>query len=170
MTPFESNGWSKVSQNSRFWNLLITEENLRLPKILVVGLLALPFSLGGAQQSAGPVQIETLTQTTESWDGTPYKAYPTGQPQISVLKVTLAPHTTMKWHTHPVPNAGYVLSGEVTVETKDGVKKHFVAGQAIPESVDIVHRGVSGDSPVVLIVFYAGTPGVTLSKAAGDTQ
>lgn len=143
---------------------------MRLPRILIVGVLVSSFSFVGAQQSPGSVQIETLTRTTKSWDGTPYEAYPTGQPQISVLKVTLGPHTTMKWHTHPVPNAGYVLSGEVTVETKDGVKKHFVAGQAIPESVDIVHRGVSGDSPTELIVFYAGTPGVTLSQPAGDTQ
>jgi len=109
-------------------------------------------------------------QSTKSWDGTPYKAYPTSQPQLSVLKVTLAPHTTMKWHTHPVPNAAYVLSGEVTVEKKDGTKEHFVAGQAVPETVDIVHRGVSGDEPAVLIVFYAGTPGAPLSQPVGDGQ
>jgi quercetin dioxygenase-like cupin family protein len=137
-----------------------------LRKIFVVGLFVSSFPALWAQQSPGPVQFETLTQTTESWDGTPYKAYPTGQPQLSVLKVTLAPHTTMKWHTHPVPNAGYVLSGEITAETKDGTKKHFTAGQVIPETVDIVHRGVTGDQPVVLIVFYAGTPGVPLSQGA----
>lgn len=139
---------------------------MRLAKILFVGLLASSLSTGVAQQSSSPVQFETLTQTTKSWDGTPYKAYPTGQPQISVLKVTIAPHTEMKWHTHPVPNAGYVLSGEITGETNDGVKKHFTAGEVIPETVDIVHRGVTGDQPVVLIVFYAGTPGVPLSQPA----
>jgi quercetin dioxygenase-like cupin family protein len=147
--------------------LMVTEERLMLRKIFVVGLLSSSLS-AMAQRSSGPVQMETLTQTTSSWDGTPYKAYPTGQPQLSVLKVTLAPHTTMRWHTHPVPNAAYVLSGEVTVESKDGAKKHFVAGQAVPETVDIVHRGVSGDDPAVLIVFYAGTPGVPLSQPAGD--
>ena len=141
-----------------------------LRKIFVVGLLAFSFPALPAQQSSGPVQIEPLIQSTKSWDGTPYKAYPTGQPQLSVLKVTLAPHTTMKWHTHPVPNAAYVLSGEVTVEKQDGTKVHFVTGQAVPETVDIVHRGVSGDQPTVLIVFYAGTPGVTLSQPAGDAK
>jgi quercetin dioxygenase-like cupin family protein len=153
-----------------FPNLMVTEENLKLVRLLIIGLLACSLSTVTAQQSSGPVQIETLTQTTKSWDGTPYKAYPAGQPQISVLKVTLAPHTAMKWHTHPVPNAGYVLSGEITAETKDGAKKHFVAGDVIPETVDIVHRGVSEDQPVVLIVFYAGTPGVPLSQPAGDGQ
>jgi quercetin dioxygenase-like cupin family protein len=141
-----------------------------LRKIFVVALLASSLSVLQAQQSPGPVQFEPLMQSTSSWDGTPYKAYPTGQPQLSVVKVTLAPHTTMKWHTHAVPNAGYVLSGEVTVESKDGAKKHFTAGQVIPETVDIVHRGVSGDQPTVLIVFYAGTPGVPLSQPAGDAK
>jgi quercetin dioxygenase-like cupin family protein len=139
-------------------------------KIFVVVLLGSSLSVLRAQQSSGPVQFEPLMQSTSSWDGTPYKAYPTGQPQLSVVKVTLAPHTTMKWHTHAVPNAGYVLSGEVTVESKDGAKKHFTAGQVIPETVDIVHRGVSGDQPTVLIVFYAGTPGVPLSQPAGDAK
>jgi quercetin dioxygenase-like cupin family protein len=136
--------------------------------LLFSGFLALPFSFTAAQEPSSPVRIETLVQSTKSWDGTAYKTYPAGQPQLSVLKVTLAPHTTMKWHTHPVPNVGYVLSGEVTVETKDGAKKHFTAGQAIPETVDIVHRGVSGDETTVLIVFYAGTPGGALSQPAGD--
>jgi len=140
------------------------EEKLRLVKILMVGLLAAAFSTVMGQQPG--VQFETLTQTTKAWDGTPYKAYPTGQPEITVLKVTLAPHTTMKWHEHPMPNAAYVLSGEITAETKDGAKKHFTTGQVIPETVDIVHRGVTADEPVVLIVFYAGTPGMPLSKAA----
>ena len=151
-------------------NLLYGGNPLKLSRIFIVGLLALPFSYAAAQNSTNPVEMETLAQSTASWDGTPYKTYPTGQPQISVLKVTLAPHTTMKWHKHPVPNAGYVLSGEVTVETKDGAKKHFTAGQVIPETVDIVHRGVSGDEPAVLIVFYAGTPGAALSQPAGDMQ
>jgi len=141
-----------------------------LRKILVVGLLASSLSVLRPQQSSAPIQFETLSQTSKSWDGTTYKAYPTGQPQLSVLKVTLAPHTTMKWHTHPVPNAAYVLSGEITAETKDGTKKHFVAGEVIPEMVDTVHRGVTADQPVVLIVFYAGTPGVPLSQPAGDAK
>ena len=67
-----------------------------------------------------------------------------------------------------MPNAGYVLSGELTLEKADGVTKHFVAGQAITETVDCIHRGVTGEAPVVLIVFYAGAPGLPLSQPASD--
>jgi len=116
-----------------------------------------------AEDASSRIKTETLLQSTTSWDGTPYKAYPAGQPKITVLKITIAANTVMKWHSHPFPNAGYVLSGELTIEKKDGTKKHFVAGQAIAETVDSVHRGMTGAEPVVLIVFYSGVPDLPLS-------
>jgi quercetin dioxygenase-like cupin family protein len=115
-----------------------------------------------AEDVSSRIKTETLLQSTESWDGTPYKAYPAGQPKITVLKITIAANTTMKWHSHPMPNAGYVLSGELTVEKKDGTTQHFVEGQAIAESVNSIHRGITGPQPVVLIVFYSGTPDLPL--------
>ena len=117
-----------------------------------------------SQQSASGVKIETLLKTDKSWDGTPYKAYPSGPPQLSVLKIELPAHAVLPWHTHPMPNAGYVVSGEITVEKKDGEKQTVRAGQVLPETVGSVHRGVVGDSPVTLIVFYAGTEGMPLSQ------
>jgi quercetin dioxygenase-like cupin family protein len=117
----------------------------------------------GAEDASSRIKTETLLQSTASWDGTPYKAYPAGQPKITVLKITIAANTTMKWHSHPFPNAGYVLSGALTIEKKDGTKQHFVAGQAIAETVDSIHRGITGAKPVVLIVFYSGTPDLPLS-------
>ena len=40
-----------------------------------------------------------------------HEAYPSGQSQITVLQFTIAPHTVMTWHSHPMPSAGYVLAG-----------------------------------------------------------
>lgn len=111
------------------------------------------------------IKRETLTMSTSSWDGVPYKSYPAGRPQMAVLKITLAPHTTMNWHTHPIPSAAYVLSGDLTVEKKDGTRKHFVAGQAFTETVNSIHRGITDDKGVVLIVFYAGKAGLPLSQS-----
>jgi quercetin dioxygenase-like cupin family protein len=117
-----------------------------------------------AQQPSAGIQVETLLKTSKSWDGTPYKGYPSGQPQLSVLKIVVPAHTMLPWHTHPMPNAGYVVSGELTVEKQDGEKQTVKAGQVLPETVGSVHRGVTGDSPVTLIVFYAGTEGMPLSQ------
>jgi quercetin dioxygenase-like cupin family protein len=111
------------------------------------------------------IQSETLLRTSSSWDGEPYESYPSGQPELSILKITLAPHTELEWHSHPTPNAACIVSGELTVERKkDGKKQHFAAGQAVSETVDTFHRGVAGNESVVLIVFYAGSPGVPLTQ------
>src|ERR1700759_1862717 len=83
-------------------------------------------SSGVDQAAAGTpleIQTEVLIQSTSSWDGTLYISHPAGRPQITALKITIAPHTTMKWHAHPLPNAGYILSGELTIEREDGTKE-----------------------------------------------
>ena len=127
-------------------------------------VLALYVCCGAAVAQKHDVKKETLLETTKSWDGSAYRQYPAGQPQLSVLRITIPAHTTMQWHQHPVPNAAYIVSGELTVEKKDGAKLHLKAGQVLPELVNEVHRGVAGDSDVVLIVFYAGAVGVPLSR------
>lgn len=136
-------------------------------KLVVVATLltaSVP-SFAGTENSPSTIKIEPIIQSSSSWDGTPYAAYPRGKPQITILKFTIAPHTTMKWHSHPIPNAAYILSGELTIEKKDGTKKHFVAGQGLTETVDSIHRGITGAEPAVLIVFYPGTPGLPVSDS-----
>jgi quercetin dioxygenase-like cupin family protein len=112
-------------------------------------------------------QREILLQTTRSWNGKSYTHYPKGQPQLTTLKVTIAPHTALPWHTHPFPNSVYVLSGTLTLHDRDSGKTLVVhQGQAVGESVDDVHRGESGEEPTVLLITYAGTPGVPTSIPA----
>jgi len=113
---------------------------------------------------------EILLQTTQSWNGKPYTHYPTGQPQLTTIKLTIAPHAALPWHTHPFPNVVYVLSGTLTLHDKASGKTQVIRqGQAVGESVDDVHRGESGDGPTVLLITYAGTPGVPTSvPAAGE--
>ena len=109
---------------------------------------------------------EVLLKSTSSWDGTPYIRYPDGAPELTTLKITIPPRTELAWHSHPMPNVAYVLSGELTVEQREGGQsKTIKAGDVLPEMVDINHRGRTGDNPVVLIVFYAGTKGMPLSVA-----
>ncbi len=116
---------------------------------------------------ASGVKVDVLMQSTTSWDSVPYPAYPTGQTELTVLRITIAPHTTLPWHTHPMPNAAYVLSGELTVEKADsGLKRQLVAGDVLPETVNSTHRGYTGEQPVVLLVFYAGAQRVPLSRPA----
>ena len=89
-----------------------TQHTMTLNKTLaLLTLCTLPWLASTAHAAdAEGVQVETILQSTTSWDGTAYPAYPTGQTELTVLKITIAPHTTLPWHTHPMPNAAYVLS------------------------------------------------------------
>jgi quercetin dioxygenase-like cupin family protein len=133
-------------------------------------------SLSNAYAQAGaakvePAQREVLLQADQSWNGQPYTQYPKGRPELTMLKVTLAPHTVLPWHTHPFPNAGYVLSGTLTLHDKASGKTRVVhQGEAFAESVDDVHRGEAGDEPAVLLITYAGLPGVPTSIPAKGEQ
>lgn len=110
------------------------------------------------------IKVETLLNADSSWDGVPYLAYPQGRPQITVVRLTIPPHTVLPWHTHPMPNAAYVVSGSIVVEKQaDGSRRELRTGQVLAEMVDTPHRGVTGDEPVVLMVFYAGVPDMPLS-------
>ncbi|CAB3775143.1 cupin domain-containing protein [Paraburkholderia humisilvae] len=127
-------------------------------------LVGLSLTIPALAEQPASVNVQTLLKTDASWDGARYKSYPSGRPQISVLRIEIPPHTSLPWHTHPMPNAAYVLGGELTVEKPDGGKQRITVGQVLPETVGTVHRGVTGDNPVTLIVFYAGSDGLPLSE------
>jgi quercetin dioxygenase-like cupin family protein len=156
---------------------MLTSEMLlkyRIPAVagtlFLAGCLTAVSSIVVAQEAPVTVataQRETLLQTTQSWNGKRYTHYPTGQPQLTTLKVTIAPHTSLPWHSHPFPNAVYVLSGALTLHDRASGKTVVVhQGQSVGESVDDVHRGEAGDDPAVLLITYAGTPGVPTSVPA----
>ncbi len=116
---------------------------------------------------ATSVISETLLKTESSWDGVNYAPYAPDQPELTVIRLTIAPHTTLPWHTHPMPNAAYVVSGELVVQrAADGKERKLTAGDVLAEMVDTVHRGRTGETPVELIVFYAGASGMPLSTPA----
>jgi quercetin dioxygenase-like cupin family protein len=134
--------------------------------VLVILTLMLTLQADTAQNGQSSVRSEVLLRSSSSWDGEPYKSYPSRTPELSILKITLPPHSKLEWHSHPIPSAAYIVAGELTLERKtDGKKQLFTAGQAVSETVDTLHRGVVGNQPVVLIVFYAGGLGVPLTEA-----
>jgi quercetin dioxygenase-like cupin family protein len=142
---------------------------------LVIGVIAgISFIPALAQNQSNHTESghrEIVLATTRSWNGTAYTHYPTGQPQLTTIKLTLAPHTALPWHTHPFPNSVYVLSGTLTLRDQgDGKTLVVHQGQAVGESVDVVHRGESGDETTVLLITYAGTPGVPTSIPAKGEQ
>lgn len=132
-------------------------------KVILLLLALLPF-ITFADGDHGDVKVEILVQSDKSWNGEPLPAYPTEQPQVSVLKVTIPPHSKLKWHSHPSINAGYLISGEVTVSTKDGMERVVKAGEGLIELVDTLHYGRNdGHVPAEIVVVYAGVKGAPLA-------
>jgi quercetin dioxygenase-like cupin family protein len=138
--------------------------NSRL-KLLSIPLILIPALVPSLVSAREPqVEVQQLLQTTQAWDGATYQGYPKGQPQVTVLRIKIPPHTALHWHLHPVISAGYILSGQLTVE-KQGTAEHITvrAGQALCETVGTIHRGFTTDQPAELIVFYAGQAAVPIT-------
>ncbi|WP_040508439.1 cupin domain-containing protein [Gluconobacter morbifer] len=133
--------------------------------LLLAGLsLSVTVSAYAASPQTQSGHADHLLADDHSWNGVAYTHYPTTQPMLSMIRLTIPAHSALPWHVHPFPNAGYVLQGSLTIEDRQsGKKRTFHQGEAFAESVEDVHRGVSGDGPTVLLLTYAGTPGKPLS-------
>lgn len=125
-----------------------------------------------ADQVSRRVEVDQLAKTTLDWTGTALPAYPEGQPEVTLLKITIPPRARLPWHTHPVINCGYLLEGELVITTEDGEVLHLQAGDPIVEVVDRLHYGRNpGNAPAVILVFYAGIenkPVTVLEKPEGE--
>lgn len=114
--------------------------------------------------SQSSVTSDELLSSGHAWNGEPLTQFPEGKPVFTVMKMVIKPHSALPWHTHPVPNTAYILSGSLTIEDKSsGRKQTFQAGEAFNESVDLAHRGYTTDEQAELIIFYAGVEGAELS-------
>jgi len=131
--------------------------------ICAVWLVIILSSAVYADDPAG-IRVETLAKTSSSWDGTQLPAYPTDRPQITILRITIPAGTNLPLHTHPVINAGVLLSGELTVVTEKEETLVLKAGDPIVEVVDKWHYGKNtGAGPAEIVVFYAGSPETPIS-------
>lgn len=131
-----------------------------------VGLILLLSSHVWAADANG-VTVDTLAKTSSSWDGSDLPKYAKGEPEITILKITIPPKVQLALHKHPVINAGVLLKGQLTVVSEDKETLHLKAGDAIVELVNKWHYGKNdGDEPAEIIVFYAGTRGgpITVKK------
>ncbi|PMO37894.1 cupin [Vibrio sp. 10N.222.52.B12] len=123
----------------------------------VIALSLVFSSVWADTQLPDSVEADVVLKTTTSWDGTTLPQYPKGQPEVTILKITVPKGVELPMHQHPVINAGIVLKGEITVTKKDDEKIVLKAGDAIAEVVDQWHFGANtGDEPVEILVFYAG--------------
>ncbi len=107
-------------------------------------------------KEATPI-VKELIKTTQSWDGEVLPKYPQGQPEVTILRISIPAGTQLHTHSHPVINAGVLISGQLTVVTTNGKTLHLKAGDPIVEVMNTLHYGMNqGKIPAEIVVFYAG--------------
>ncbi|MGL5912636.1 MAG: cupin domain-containing protein [Bacteroidales bacterium] len=115
-------------------------------------------------ESSPEVLIEKIAETSQSWDGANLPNYPEGQPVITIMRYVFPPKMRLDEHYHSIINCGVVMSGELTIITREGIEKTFKKGDAIIEIINGIHYGENrGDEPAEIIMFYAGEPDSPLS-------
>lgn len=120
--------------------------------------------LGCDSNKITKTEVITLVKTSESWNGALLPKYLEGQPEVTILKITIPPKTKLPFHKHPEINAGVVLKGELTVVSETNDTLRIKAGEPIVELVNTWHFGKNdGTEPVELIVFYAGVKGTPIT-------
>jgi quercetin dioxygenase-like cupin family protein len=137
------------------------KQTIRTLAVLSVILLLQP-GCGMVRNSQGvpgaSTVVKELAKTSQSWNGASLPAYPSGQPRITILRISIPAGARLDTHSHPVINAGVLISGELTVLTSDGKTLNLKAGDPIVEVVNTLHYGINqGTAPAEIIVFYAGT-------------
>jgi quercetin dioxygenase-like cupin family protein len=136
------------------------KQAIRVFAVLAVILLLQPGCsvILNSQGAPGASVVNELAKTSQSWNGASLPAYPSGQPKITILRISIPAGARLDTHSHPVINAGVLISGELTVFTKDGKTLNLKAGDPIVEVVNTLHYGINqGKVPAEIIVFYAGT-------------
>ena len=112
------------------------------------------------------IVVNELVKSTKSWDGEFLIAYPQGQPEITIRRITVLAGARLETHSHPVINAGVLVSGQLTVVTVDGKTLHLNAGDPIVEVVNTWHYGINqGKVPAEILVFYAGAVDAPITVA-----
>jgi quercetin dioxygenase-like cupin family protein len=148
-------------QTNKSGGSFMIKKTIRIFAILSVVFLLQPgcSMVRNSQGASGAsTVVKELAKTSRSWDGNSLPAYPPSQPMVTILRISIPAGAQLDIHSHPVINAGVLISGELTVLTKDGKTLYLKAGDPIVEVVNTSHYGINqGKVTAEIIVFYAGT-------------
>ena len=131
-----------------------------MKRLLFIALLFSAAARAGEPGYLPAVRATPILKTTTTSAGQPI-AYPkTDQPEVTAVLVEIPPGAETGWHRHPFPCYAYLLSGELTVEVEGRKPNHFKAGDAIVETVGLLHNGRNtGSEPAKLVLFVTGEKG-----------
>jgi quercetin dioxygenase-like cupin family protein len=128
-----------------------------------------PAPTSHADEPAGKIQVQVLAKSGISWDGESLPAYPSGRPEVTILKIVIPPGATLPMHKHSVINAGILMRGALRVRTEGGKTLHLKTGEALVEVTNTWHYGKNeGIEPAEILVFYSGIAGAPITLYKSD--
>jgi len=126
---------------------------------LAAALFAVPLraELDSSQGYKKEIQVTPLLRTTTTVAGQ-IIVYPTTRnAEVTAVHVEIPPGAETGWHKHPFPCFAYILSGALDLTMEGGKSVHLVAGQAMAESLNVLHNGKNnGTESVKLVMFVMG--------------
>jgi len=123
----------------------------------VVVLILATHGVVAAEPVESAIRSEILARSSSDWGGTALPTYGSGQPEVTVARVTIPVGQALPLHEHPYMTAGVVLKGVIEVRTDTGKTHVARAGDAVIEMVNQPHGGANiGDEEAVILVVYAG--------------
>jgi quercetin dioxygenase-like cupin family protein len=136
--------------------------------LLGLSLINSAYTVGDSTMAAiDEINAEVLVKSTTMWNGTTIPPYGVGQPEISVVRVTIPQGQALPMHYHPYATAGVLLSGKLVVHTAAGETAELSAGDGLVELINQAHAGANvGDEPAIVLVVYAGIEGEPVTVLA----
>ncbi len=133
-------------------------------KNLVLTLVLISVCLVTEAQYNKDIIIEPVLKTDTSSIGQRI-FYPKVQDaEVTILKITIHPGKSTGWHKHDYPVFAYILKGTLTVEFENKKTIQFSENSSFSEVINTLHNGMNkGNEDLVLIAFYLGEKGKTLS-------
>lgn len=136
-----------------------------IPGLLGFATVAADDTLGGMES----ITTEVLIKSDTSWNGHPLPSYSLGEPEISVVRVTIPAGSALPMHIHPFATAGVLLQGRLEVRTPQGKTLEVNPGDGVIELVNQPHGGASiGTEDAVILVVYAGIKGQAVTELVLD--
>ena len=85
-----------------------------MKKIMNVILLALVLTTTAWAHDGGTgITVDALAKTSFSWNEAALPAYDQGIPEVTILKITIAPKTELPLHQHPRYQCRGIVEGAV---------------------------------------------------------
>ena len=135
-----------------------------MKKTILTLVVLIVFYVDGKSQYNKDIIIEPILKTDTTSIGQNI-IFPSSQnDEVTILKVTIPQGASTGWHKHEYPVFAYVLKGELCVELDNGTSKQFAENTCFAEVINTYHNGFNkGKDNVILIAFYLGEKGKTLS-------